>query len=454
MPPTVLPNPVIVVPAITATNLRDEYRLPPDRVWDVALQKEYDRLVMHPDDLRYEASQPARVAADSAFQVIYQELVEELRYNLSASPAAPVPVYVFGYDWRQPLAATEARLAAFIDEVIDRTRLLRHYAKAGYAADARVNLIGHSMGGLVIAGYVAAHGASGKVGKVVTLGTPFRGSCEAALKITVGTAALGDGRPRSREREMSRLTPALYHLLPGYKGAVVTDPLPGRELSLFRPDSWQEGVLETIVSFIEAHSPTPAKTKGERLAAAAKVFKSLLDAAAAHRARVEQPILKPQTVPKGDWLCVAGVDVETRVRIRVRDASTSPVFDLGKAKESGDRANRWDGRGQSPAEAMHTGDGTVPLPAAVPAFLEPERVVCVCPGDFAYWELKDKLLSLPAAGEFHGALPTMDLVHRLIVRHFTGRGDEHRSTWGRPLPGVAADRWNPPLLGLRNKDAE
>lgn len=56
-----LPYPTIVVPGITASYLTDEYPLPPDTVWRV-LTKEYERIALHPNDLRYEAMGPARVA--------------------------------------------------------------------------------------------------------------------------------------------------------------------------------------------------------------------------------------------------------------------------------------------------------------------------------------------------------------------------------------------------------
>ena len=47
-----LPNPVIVVPGITATYLHDEYPLPPEDIWKV-LKKDYERIMLHPNDLRY-----------------------------------------------------------------------------------------------------------------------------------------------------------------------------------------------------------------------------------------------------------------------------------------------------------------------------------------------------------------------------------------------------------------
>src|SRR5665647_117879 len=108
-----LPSPVIVVPGITATCLRDEYPVSPETVWSV-MTKDYERIALHPDNIRYEAIEPSRVASDQLFEVAYGELVKELRYNLAESTDQPVPVYPFGYDWRQPLDATQAGLAAFI----------------------------------------------------------------------------------------------------------------------------------------------------------------------------------------------------------------------------------------------------------------------------------------------------------------------------------------------------
>ena len=58
--------PVIFLPGITGTYLRDEYQLPPDRVWGLT-QHDYARVALHPDDPRFEALEPARIRADSIF---------------------------------------------------------------------------------------------------------------------------------------------------------------------------------------------------------------------------------------------------------------------------------------------------------------------------------------------------------------------------------------------------
>jgi pimeloyl-ACP methyl ester carboxylesterase len=214
--------------------------------------KDYERVALHPNDLRYEAQEPARVRPGELYEVAYKEMVAELRHNLCQKADEPVPVYPFGYDWRMPLNMVEKSLAEFVDEVIGRTKLSRHCAAEGYADKPKVNLIGHSMGGLIITGYLqsARHGAP--FNKVVTLATPFQGSFEAVIKIITGTANLGTAPPSSREREAARLTPSLYQLLPSFSNGLVIENniVPP---TLFNPQAWQVSVTDTIGEFIRLH---------------------------------------------------------------------------------------------------------------------------------------------------------------------------------------------------------
>ena len=187
------PPPVVFLPGIMGSALRDEYPVTPESVWSaikMALNA-YDRITLHPDNPRYEVQEPARVVKDQPLALVYSEFVAELRHNLSPQPDEPVPVFPFAYDWRRPLAEVEKELAAFVDEVIERTKLLRHYAADGYGTEnpAQVNLVGHSMGGMLITGYLKNYGL-GKVNKVATIATPFRGSFEAVAKTATGMAWL------------------------------------------------------------------------------------------------------------------------------------------------------------------------------------------------------------------------------------------------------------------------
>lgn len=423
-----IPNPVIVLPGITATYLRDEYPLPPEIVWSV-LTKDYERVSLHPDNIRYEAREPARLSPDQVYEIAYRELIQELRYNLSPKADQPVPVFPFGYDWRQPLTLVEEQLAAFIEEVIERTKLLKHYYDAGYGDAPKVNLVGHSMGGLIVTGYLEKYGDQARVGKVATLATPFRGSFEAVIQVTTGTANLGTSAPSSREREAARVTPALYHLLPSFPG-VGTD--------FFNPERWQSSVLETLEEYVRLY----AVSKKDPEIQARDLFTAMLAAAQIHQQGVEGFRLEKAGLAVQDWLCVVGVDSTTRVRLEVIDTPQGPYFNF----KSDDRDNTW-GDGKDPVQSRVTGDGTVPFEGALPDFLELENVVCVTPGDYGYWEIQDRLVTKVAG--FHGILPNMDMLHRLIVRHFTGQPDTYGNTWGRPAPGVAA--WQPPLP-LKQKD--
>jgi len=431
-----LPDPVIVIPGITATYLEDRYPVAPELIWTV-LTKDFERAVLHPDDpgLRYELREPARVTPGQVYEVAYKELIEELRFNLTPRADQPVPVYAFGYDWRLPLDLIERNLGEFVGEVIDRTKLLRHYNDAGYGDDPAVTLIGHSMGGLIIAGYLDGAGKQARVRKVVSMAAPFRGSVEAIVKIATGVANIGEDAGSSRERESARLTPALYHLLPKFKGAV-TDPA-GVEFDIFRPETWQPSIVDTLADYIRQHGLDP-KAPREK---AQTLFAKLLGMGAAHRNRLEEFKLMETKLKPDDWLSIVGIGARTRVGIKVEP--------MGRGRQT--FAVNSDLRVDAPSneagvvDRERTGDGTVPYRGAMSGFIPLEKVVCVTPDDFGFLELQDKALA--AASGFHGILPNMNMLIRLIVRYLTGAPDPHGNTWGRRAPGLPANAvWKPPLV--------
>ena len=425
-------NPVIVIPGITAAYLDDRYPLPPENIWAV-LSKNYERAALHPDNLRFEATEPALVRSGQLFEVAYRELIEELRHNLSEADDEPVPVYPFSYDWRQPLETAAAELTQFVDEVITCTALLCLYANAGYGANPKVNLVGHSMGGLVILTYLRQAVGNAKVGKVVTLATPFRGSFESVIKITTGTANLGTSAPSSREREAARMTPSLYCLLPDLPNAVMTEgDIPN---DLFDPSAWQPSIIDTIEEYIRLRG----LSRTNRRQQAIDLLGEFLSKAKTLRNALKTFKPRDAGVPDENWLCIIGVDAETRVRLKIGRAGRAPEFEF----DSVDRQNKWSDTIQT--DRHETGDGTVPYDAALPYFLKPEQVVCVSPDDYGYWEVANKLTTKLAG--FHGILPNMDMLHRLIVRYFKERRDPRENTWGRLPIGVSEDAWDPPLVG-------
>ncbi|MFP4173956.1 MAG: lipase/acyltransferase domain-containing protein [Candidatus Hydrogenedentota bacterium] len=435
-----LPNPVIVIPGITASGLRDEYEVAPEILWSAVRSKDYGRLTLHPDDLRYELEEPARIGVDEILKTAYGHLIHELRHNLTENRDKPVPVYPFPYDWRHPLDLIEEQLESFVQEVIARTKLMKHYHKDGYAEDPEVDLVGHSMGGLIIAGYLQRLGEKAAVGKVATLGTPFRGSFEAPIKVITGTSSLdGDVRAVSADRVAARLTPALYHLIPSFEDAIETpSSLPN---DLYSVDTWQEGVIKTLAEFIRLHGLRGGNVT-KRKNQAKELLGGILQRAKGHRGRVENLKLGQAGLEQDAWLCLVGVDSKTRVRLKIEKKGGKPFFNL-----TGDhRLNDWEH--SDPQRRIFTGDGTVPYLGAEASFIGRENLVCLRPDDFGYWEIADKVL-LRAAG-FHAILPRLNLAQRLIISHL--RGEPTKGVWGRPAPGISDSEWSPPIKNLKNKE--
>ncbi|MYB29951.1 MAG: alpha/beta fold hydrolase [Cenarchaeum sp. SB0663_bin_5] len=448
-----LPHPVIVVPGITATYLTDYYRLPPEHVWSpgrsvgarIGMTGHFPRLSLHPFDPRYEANEPARIAANHVYSLVYGQLIDELRGNL-ASDQRDVPVYPFAYDWRRPLDKIADQLADFIEEVIDRTRLMVR-THPEYEQCDRVNLVGHSMGGLIIAGYLAnCRDGRTHVNRIVTIASPFQGSYEAIAKVTTGTATEGGSVQVSRERKNARVTPSLYYLLPSFRNALtLEEPLVWeeqfgvlRDRTWFNPDVWQSSIRNSIERYVEEHRPHHDTGESTQW-----LFQAMLDSARSYRTRIDRLRLDNVGMTTQDWLCVVGVNARTRVALSVALVDRRPVFRL----RGRDRKNSWS---QGVAlERRETGDETVPFDGAVPRFLDYGSLVCVTPEDFGYWEVGDRA-GVRVIG-FHGLMPNMNMLHRMVVRHISGQEDRYGNTWGRPPPGVSNGDWRPPLR-LRHKN--
>jgi pimeloyl-ACP methyl ester carboxylesterase len=416
-----LPAPVIFVPGIKGSSLRDEYPVEPEIVWSVAraVLKEFERITLHPYNTKYEANEPARVVHDQVFALFYSEFIEELRHNLTMDPDKPVPVFPFAYDWRQPLDAVQKRFADFIEEVIDRTSLLRHYNEDGYnKTTGKVNLAGHSMGCLVIAGHIKTAGLE-RIHRVTTIAGPFRGSLEAVAATTTGASTLSAGS--TREREAARITPSLYHLLPTFAGSVKN----GSPADLFDSGKWQTSILDTLKVFIDKNQLPNEQPLNEN-----KLLSALLAEAARHRDTIEHLELPNPKM----WLCIAGIDADTRVDMSIDPGDRGPMFNVS------DEVNNYRRGETSNPVSVQTGDGTVPYLGSQSHFIPRNQIVCVTPGDYAFFEIKDRALN--GVG-LHANLPNMNLVQRLVSTHFLER--KQGTLGGRPGPDVSDDDWDPPI---------
>ncbi|MEU9566069.1 hypothetical protein AB0D16_29295 [Streptomyces sp. NPDC048161] len=193
---------------------------------------------------------------------------------------APANLIGFAYDWRLSCRHSADRLAERVDEELGRWR-----GSAPERAEARVVLLCHSMGGLVARQYVERCGGAEVTRRVITLGTPYRGSLDALLSLVDGVGPAGMGLTA-----LARGLPSLHQLVPDY-AALITAPgeplrharevtgLPGTDAALLGDaarfhETLREsgtgaayGVEYVPISGVLQPTPTTAEVRGGKLTA-------------------------------------------------------------------------------------------------------------------------------------------------------------------------------------------
>jgi pimeloyl-ACP methyl ester carboxylesterase len=117
--------------------------------------------------------------------------------------------FPFPYDWRRDNRLAAARLAA------QAADWLRAWRVASGSADARLVLIGHSMGGLICRHFLECLGGWKVTRTLVTLGTPHRGSLN-AVDFLVHGIKKGVGPFGLDLAPLLRSCSSVYQLLPIY----------------------------------------------------------------------------------------------------------------------------------------------------------------------------------------------------------------------------------------------
>lgn len=136
----------------------------------------------------------------------YTELIKRLRRvgfteetgNLLALP----------YDWRTSIRCIVNEVTPRIDAALDQWR-----TSDPARADAQIVFVAHSMGGLVARSYTTTH--RDEVRKIITMGTPSRGSVTALQRLTQGIG-VRFGRLRDQTCSLIGTLPSVHHLLPSY----------------------------------------------------------------------------------------------------------------------------------------------------------------------------------------------------------------------------------------------
>jgi pimeloyl-ACP methyl ester carboxylesterase len=218
-------EPVIFIPGIAASTLK----LNGSELWlDVSLipNDRKKQLTLNSSDMNYPRSavKATDVLREPSGGPVYKPLLDYLdslgytsehNYGVAGCNAAAIDsqtkLFIFPYDWR--------------DSNIDNAALLDGYVqciRSVHGEDARLNIIAHSMGGLLARRYVRDHPE--QISKLITIGTPWLGAPKAIH--TMGTGEFMDGSlfrrlafqqaviSRDLLRRLVEYFPGVHELLP------------------------------------------------------------------------------------------------------------------------------------------------------------------------------------------------------------------------------------------------
>jgi hypothetical protein len=232
---------IVVVPGLMGSELIDDkgrmlWGLRDPRwyvsAWTSGRSLDALRLSGHEREGSYGRVRPGRLLRSPAFAPFlagfepYTALLNSIR-SVACHPSA---IREFAYDWRLPVAFNGSRLAV---AALDHLRRWRGSAAevAARRADpdgdrpARLVMVAHSMGGLLLRQACLTEGFAAEVRATLTLGTPFFGAPKAVLMLASGR---GYPLPRMRVRELAAALPGIYDILPSYR--CVTEGIGARRL--------------------------------------------------------------------------------------------------------------------------------------------------------------------------------------------------------------------------------
>jgi pimeloyl-ACP methyl ester carboxylesterase len=374
--------PLIVIPGIMGSKLRDTRSgeiIWPGSTWNLVsndfadLALDIDPQTLQPRPNALEAFEITDTAAGRDF---YNRIIETLvdygdfRRTVAGTPVTDAyerHLYVFPYDWRRDNVETARKL----DELIDQIR--RDYGRP----DLKVDIVAHSMGGLVSRYYlrfgtedvldrdvtqVPMHGAA-KVNRLILLGTPSLGSAN-----TIRGFVEGEKIVRKVAPETLATMASAYQLLPHMmrKPLIGLDGRPLRsaeqpgspELDVFDPATWRKlqwSVYDPVVAQrVVAATPDPAKG-AQQLEALQQFF----DQSLVRAGRFQRALALPQP-ENSARLIVFGADcalTPARVLVEPDGARMVARFEPGQIVHPRESREKYD------LLMLEPGDGRVTKPS-------------------------------------------------------------------------------------------
>lgn len=277
--------------------------------------------------------------------------------------------YQLPYDWRRDIAEQAAALHGVIREAQDVNRDAR-----GLAPDKplRVDVVAHSMGGLVLRYYLRYgtqplpeddslpeltwEGAQ-NVRQAILIGTPNAGSAGALVQLVNGLN-LNPVFPNFRPSILGTM-PAIYQLLPRERHSAVVDMRTGETIEFLDIATWERygwGLLDEDEDYKLQHLLPEVQSREERLA----IARDHLEKCLARAEQLHRALDVPASPPEGTTISifigdsestptVLGVNESGSIRVKERgpgDGTVARYSALNDERTGGD----WKPFLQSPVE--------------------------------------------------------------------------------------------------------
>ncbi|MBX4200187.1 alpha/beta hydrolase [Candidatus Parcubacteria bacterium] len=216
-----LPNPVIIIPGIMGSEFFEGEPSLNNVIW-VSPTK----ILINPNDDFLDVLKLDNTGMPTNSNIVLGNVIKGINKadyfgglfsTLVTSGIDESEVYLFSYDWRKDISDSTLDLKNEIDHVISDT------------GAENVNLISHSMGGLVVKNYLKNYSPK-NINKIVSIGVPNSGA-PSGFKIlmygdNLGVSYLSGlfGLNQDKIKEISQNMPSVYELLPSSKYLDSLDP--------------------------------------------------------------------------------------------------------------------------------------------------------------------------------------------------------------------------------------
>ena len=167
----------------------------------------FDALRMMPDG----KSSQAHITPTGKLLSVYDPTIEYLTqhgYILGQD------LFIFAYDWRKDLSETSLSLESFVEDVKNQTN------------SSKVNLLTHSMGGLVAKKYINTPENATNINKLIAIAPPYLGSPKSLLSLLYGNCLTPEkleslpycfGIPSTETKDIVQNLISIYTLKPSTK---------------------------------------------------------------------------------------------------------------------------------------------------------------------------------------------------------------------------------------------